>query len=177
MNETVIVAVITAVAALSGAGMTAFINLRATRLQSELHLAIAREERAEQRLAALRTSRRDAYVRFLDGAAAAIAEISALHSAQLDAEEFERRFSAAWAGVGGTAALINVVAVEGPLEVLEAARELRAILYDEMRTLRAVREGRKPSSAAVDASERRMQAVRRMSSAARAALGADVDTR
>lgn len=57
--------VVTAAAAFGGSGLTAIVNLRSTRLQNEQQLALAREERTERRVEALRKSRRDAYVRFL----------------------------------------------------------------------------------------------------------------
>lgn len=176
MMQTVMVAAITAGAALGGTIVAASLSLRAARLANEYQLIISREERAEQRIAALRQARREAYIAFLDGASSVIEKIAGLRSPQIGDGEFDHRFEDAWEASNRLLPLINLVAVEGPLEVAQCARELRAALYDELRSVRGVRAQGNPGAFPDGPTERRRRAVTRLSQAAREALGSDINT-
>ncbi|MFF8397536.1 hypothetical protein [Streptomyces sp. NPDC016172] len=176
MNQTVVVALITAAAALSGSAMAALISLRSIRLQNEHIVLLAREERAESRAAGLRQARRDAYKAFLDKASSVVDAITKTHDAQLSDDDFQRLFDSAWSEANSLLPLINAVSIEGPLEVLECGRELRKALYGELRTVWAVRQGEEPNDAVAEAANRRRQVVSATSSAAREALGSNITT-
>lgn len=176
MNQTVVVALITAAAALGGSAVAALISLRSIRIQNEHALVLAREDRAENKVAALRQARRDAYKAFLDKASSAVHAITKTHSSQLGDDDFQMLFDSAWNEANSLLPLINAVSIEGPLEVLECGRELRKALYGELRTIRAVRQGEKPIEAVTEAANRRKRAVSATSFAAREALGANIAT-
>ncbi|MEU2716513.1 hypothetical protein [Streptomyces sp. NPDC007205] len=176
MNQTVVVALITAAAALGGSAVAALISLRSIRLQNEHAILLAREERAENRVAGLRQARRDAYKAFLDKASSVVDAITKTHDAQLSDGDFQRLFDLAWREANNLLPLINAVSIEGPLEVLECGRELRKALYGELRTIQAARQGEEPNDAIIDAANRRRRAVSATSSAAREALGGNIIT-
>ncbi|QHC20588.1 hypothetical protein [Streptomyces sp. GS7] len=176
MNQTVVVAIITAIAALSGSGLTAFLNLRSTRLQNGQQLALAREERTERRVEALRQSRRNSYVEFLNNATSVVGAIDKTRQRDLSDEDFSRLFSAAWDEANSLVPLINVVSVEGPIEVLGSARKLRTALYDELKVIRAVRRGEEPDISKAESVDQRKRAVAAMTNAARDALGGNIST-
>ncbi|WP_328872444.1 hypothetical protein OHT76_21365 [Streptomyces sp. NBC_00287] len=177
MNQTVAVAVVTAAAAFGGSGLTAFLSLRSARLQNEQQLTLAREERTERRVEALRQSRRDAYVAFLDRADSVVDTITKAHAPHLRDDDFEHLFDAAWGEANNLVPLINVVSVEGPVEVSERAWELRVALYDELRTIRAVRRGEKSDVAKAEVVDRRKRAVTAATDMAREALGGNISTK
>jgi hypothetical protein len=176
MDQTVVVAIVTAAAALGGSAVAALISLRSIRLQNEHALTLAREERSENRVAALRQARRDAYKDFLDKASSVVHAITKTHDSQVSDEDFQSLFDSAWDQANLLLPLINTVSIEGPLEVLECGRELRAALYDELRTVRAVRQGEAPNDAVSEATNRRKRAVTATSYAAREALGSNINT-
>ncbi|MFI6937421.1 hypothetical protein [Streptomyces sp. NPDC050287] len=176
MNQTVVVALITAAAALGGSAVAALISLRSIRLQNEHAILLAREERAENRVAGLRQARRDAYKAFLDKASSVVDAITKTHDTQLSDADFQRLFNSAWREANSLVPLINAVSIEGPLEVLECGRELRKALYSELSTVQAVRQGEEPREAVTEAANRRRRAISATSLAAREALGSNITT-
>jgi hypothetical protein len=176
MNQTVAVAIVTGIAALGGAGLTAWINLRNSRLQAEHQLTVAREERSERRTAAHRTARRDAYTGFLTAALTAVQKITQAEGRGLTDDEYQTRWMAAQTAVNQTLQAHAVLSIEGPEKVARASQQLRAILFSELRTLRAVRRGDKPASALAEASKQRKSAVDSLTATAREALGGDIST-
>ncbi|MFI7342961.1 hypothetical protein ACIBUY_34070 [Streptomyces sp. NPDC050085] len=146
-------------------------------MQNAHVLNLRREEQADIRVSELRRARRDAYVAFLDRVAEAVHLITKTHDAHLSSDEFQAAFTEAWNKANSLVPLINVVAIEGPIEVLECARELRKALYGELKTVQAARQGRQSRAAATEAADRRRRAVSATSSAAREALGSNMSTR
>jgi hypothetical protein len=156
--------------------VAALISLRSIRLQNEHIILLAREERAENRVAGLRQARRDAYKAFLDKASSVVDAITKTHDSRLSDDDFKRVFDSAWGEANSLLPLINAVSIEGPLEVLECGRELRKSLYSELRAARAARRGEEPNDAVTEAANRRRRAVSATSSAAREALGSNITT-
>ncbi|MFH8737178.1 hypothetical protein [Streptomyces sp. NPDC017964] len=173
MNQTVIVAIVTAAAALGGSGLTALVNLRSARLHGDQQIKLARADHVEKRNAELRQSRRDAYVRFLDQAVTAVHATDKTRGQQLTDEDFKRLHATARDEIGSLLPLLNVLSVEGPQRVLEQARELRSALYDELSMIRAVRRSEQERGLLQEAADRRRRAITKTTYAAREALGAN----
>lgn len=177
MNQTVAVAVITAGAAISASGLTSWIAMRSAQRQSEQQLVLAREERAERRTAEHRTARRDAYAGFLSEAISVAAAIRRVRQLGISEEEFQSRYAAASESLMLLVPTGALVSVEGPAELGEAGRQVRSALTSELQAVRAAYEQTGTMSAALEAGHQRTIAVGAMTTAAREALGANIDTR
>ncbi|UQT58489.1 hypothetical protein M4V62_27325 [Streptomyces durmitorensis] len=176
MDQTVAVAVITAGAAVSASGLTSWIAMRNARQQVEQQLLLAREERTDRRAAEHRAARRDAYAHFLSEAISTAATIRQAREQDISEELFQSHYAAASESLtlllqAGVPALI-----EGPAEVAKAVREVRSALRTELEAVLAAHEQTGTMDAALEAADQRRSAVGAMSTVARAALGASIDS-
>ncbi|MGI5255656.1 hypothetical protein [Actinacidiphila glaucinigra] len=176
MDQTISIGIVSAVAALSGSALTAWISIRNARLQNEYALSMAREDRAERRINDHRTARREAYVAFLTAVTTAAIEVVRAEEPDLTDDEFEKRWTEAWMANRRTLGPHCVLAVEGPEAVVGPATYLRQCLFDELRIAKEVRRGVKPVAALSAASEERRRATAEMSNVAREANGGNIQT-
>ncbi|MDX3756282.1 hypothetical protein [Streptomyces sp. AK02-04a] len=176
MDQTISIGIVSAVAALSGSALTAWISIRSARLQNEHALSIAREDRVERRINAHRTARRDAYVAFLTSVTTAAIEVVRAEEPGLDDDEFETRWMQAWMANRRTLGPHCVLSIEGPEAVVGPATYLRQCVFDELRIAKEVRRGDRPVVELSEASDERRRATAEMSNVAREANGGNINT-
>ncbi|MEV0688766.1 hypothetical protein [Streptomyces sp. NPDC050388] len=176
MNDTVAVALITALSTLSAGAVTGGFAFWGTRRQAKEQAQQAREDRSEQRAAWHRDVRRDAYVRFLDLAVQVDQHMSFIWmepGPSITAEKIEHMIeltSQLWKA-------LPAVLLEGPPAVAEAARAFAGAVAEECDTLEEIAgsSGEHPLYVTVDGfttfHDQRVIAQRRFIEAARETLG------
>ncbi|MFI9807458.1 hypothetical protein ACIHEJ_24370 [Streptomyces sp. NPDC052301] len=137
MNDTVAVALITAVSTLSAGAVTGGFAFWGTGRQAREQAQQAREERAEQRATRQREVRRDVYVRFLDLAVQVDQHMDFIWiepGPSITAEKIEQMVELTrqlWKA-------LPAVLLEGPPAVAEAARAFAAAVAEECDTLEEI---------------------------------------
>ncbi|MGW3407942.1 hypothetical protein [Streptomyces sp. NPDC000888] len=176
MNDTVAVALITAISTLSAGAVTGGFAFWGTRRQTREQAQQAREERAEQRTTRQREVRRDVYVRFLDLAVQVDQHMSFIWiepGPSITAEKIEQMIeltSQLWKA-------LPAVLLEGPPAAAEAARAFAGAIAEECDTLEEIAgsSGEHPlyvtSNGFTTLSDQRVSTQRRYIETAREALG------
>ncbi|MBM0235421.1 hypothetical protein JNW91_28740 [Micromonospora sp. STR1_7] len=151
MQDTVAVALITALSTLAAAALTGLIGALSTRRQLAHQLAVARLESAEQRATRRDELRRDAYVGFLSACDQAYRQ---LDRRWLEAGGNEPRpgYDEAYSAMRAVDEAYNLVLLEGPADVAAAARSVLASLTAEYADQR--RLGDEPDDSAVPLRDR-----------------------
>jgi hypothetical protein len=179
VNDTVAVALITAISTLSAGAVTGGFAFWGTRRQAKAQAQQAREDRSEQRAARHREVRRDVYVRFLDAAVQVDQHMSFMWiepGSSINAEMVEQvteLTSQLWKA-------LPAVLLEGPPAVAEAARSFAGAVAEECDTLEEIAggSGDHPLYVTVDGftmfSEQRVETQRRFIETARETLGGDL---
>jgi hypothetical protein len=172
VNETVAVALITAGAALAASLLTAWFTSRSSVRQLEYQLQLAREERNERRAGAHREVRRDAYVRFLNEALATAAQIRQTRPdfVEISDEEFTERYNSARETLLSLSKIHGVMVVAGPVDVSDAATDVRSALEKELNLVREARADRDLQDALDKAQKDRTRALGALAGKARDAL-------
>ncbi|WP_329281332.1 hypothetical protein [Streptomyces sp. NBC_00691] len=169
MSDAASIALITALSTLAGAGITSWLSLLTNRHQFGHQERLTNRERDEARRDQYRTSRKEAYVQFIDQAVRTAHAIGAMvkpearvsEEAYLDAAaQADDRLAELWP-------LLALVTIEGPSEVADLADRAASALMAE--GAKAGKFHRHPDSKAefVAASRVRWQAQRDFARAAR----------
>ncbi|MFE7984776.1 hypothetical protein ACFUZA_21760 [Streptomyces cellulosae] len=173
MSDAAVVALITSLSTLSGAGVTAWITLRTHQRQVSHQETLAAEDRAEARRALHRSARKDAYVQFINQAvktAQSIAEMGRVEPSEF--EDAEARALAALSEVWPSLALVNV---EGPPEIADLADQVANALKTEGAKARIAHHASEMKPELIEASRIRWSAQREFTNAARRVLALGVD--
>ncbi|MGK5693401.1 hypothetical protein ACSNOJ_10960 [Streptomyces sp. URMC 128] len=176
MNDTVAVALITALSTLSAGAVTGGFAFWGTRRQLKAQAQQAREDRSEQRATRHLEARRDVYVRFLDAAVQVDQHMGFIWiepASSVTAEKVERMIeltSQLWK-------VLPAVLLEGPPAVSEAARAYAGAVAEECDTLEEISgaPGEEPLWVRADGfmtfSERRIETQQHFIKTARETLG------
>ncbi|MCG5471505.1 hypothetical protein LADH09A_005499 [Micromonospora sp. LAH09] len=123
MQDTVAVALITSLSTLAAAALTGLVGALSTRRQLAHQLTVAGQESVERRATRRDELRRDAYVGFLSACDQAYRQ---LDRRWLDAGGSEPvpGYDEAYAAMRGVDEAYNLVLLEGPAEVVSAARSV-----------------------------------------------------
>ncbi|MER6441681.1 hypothetical protein ABT275_35805 [Streptomyces sp. NPDC001185] len=179
MNDTVAVALITAISTLSAGAVTGGFAFWGTRRQANAQAQQAREDRSEQRATRHREVRRDVYVRFLEAAVGVDQHMSFIWiepRSSITAEKVEQMIaltSQLWKA-------LPAVLLEGPPAVAEAARAFAGAVAEECDTLEEIAggSGEHPLYVTLDGfttfSSQRSETQRRFIETARETLGGDL---
>ncbi|MFC8297001.1 hypothetical protein ACIQH6_26635 [Micromonospora orduensis] len=130
MQDTVAVALITALSTLAAAALTGLIGAFSTRRQLAHQLAVARLESADARATRRDELRRDAYVGFLSACDRAYRQLDRRWLAT-GAEGQGSGYDEAYSAMRGVDEAYNLVLLEGPADVAAAARSVLASLTTE----------------------------------------------
>ncbi|WP_159026440.1 hypothetical protein [Streptomyces vietnamensis] len=175
MSEALITAALTAAAAFAAAGLASWLALRGVRHQTTTQRELAAADRVDRRETEARAVRRDAYTQFIAAAIRCAGLIREAKEAHIDDAEYLDRHSAVQHALSDLISAQAIVSVEGPQEVSAAAVQARRSLERELEATHAHRSGSGPAQSVVDAGRARLQAVGRMSDAARRALNGETE--
>lgn len=167
MNDTVAIALITALSTLSAAALTGLAAARQTARQLRHRLTLAREQRAEDRADTRRGIRRDAYERFLARADAAYRVLDEGWLAQPSTER--PRWEAGFAARRSLDEAAIRVRLEGPEKVSESAEAVVRSIGREFRAYAKIVEAHPDaasSAAQLDQSARKSALEARHSTSA-----------
>ncbi|OEV10372.1 hypothetical protein AN218_17820 [Streptomyces nanshensis] len=155
VDATVAVALITSLSTLTAAGLAGAVSLRVASKQLRHQETIAREDRAEQRAAAHRDMRREAYERFLSQVDTAYRLLDDGWKAPIPAES--RWWEDAFAIRRTVAEAYFRVELVGPQAVKDRANEVLESVFDEFRSHRRVTRslGEATTAAEADSSAHR----------------------
>ncbi|RLP92421.1 hypothetical protein [Micromonospora sp. CV4] len=130
MQDTVAVALITALSTLAAAALTGLIGARSTRRQLAHQLTVARQENAERRATRRDELRREAYVGFLSACDQAYRRLDR-RWVEAGGDGPEPGYDETYAAMRAVDEAYNLVLLEGPAEVAAAARSVLASLTTE----------------------------------------------
>ncbi|MBQ1039902.1 hypothetical protein [Micromonospora sp. C81] len=121
MQDTVAVALITSLSTLAAAALTGLVGALSTRRQLAHQLAVARQESVERRATRRDELRRDAYVGFLSACDQAYRQLDR-RWLEAGGSEPVSSHDEAYAAMRAVDEAYNLVLLEGPAEVVSAAR-------------------------------------------------------
>ncbi|MBQ0905149.1 hypothetical protein [Micromonospora sp. U21] len=151
MQDTVAVALITALSTLAAAALTGLVGARSTRRQLAHQLTVARQENVERRATRRGELRREAYVGFLSACDQAYRRLDR-RWVEAGGDEPAPGYDETYAAMRAVDEAYNLVLLEGPAEVASAARSVQASVTAEHADQR--RLGGEPGSVTVPLRER-----------------------
>ncbi|MET7709317.1 hypothetical protein [Micromonospora sp. NPDC005413] len=151
MQDTVAVALITALSTLAAAALTGFVGAFSTRRQLAHQLTAARQENTERRATRRDELRREAYVGFLSACDQAYRRLDR-RWVEPGGDEHTPGYDETYAAMRAVDEAYNLVLLEGPADVAAAARSVLVSLTTEYADQR--RLGDEPGDAVVPLRDR-----------------------